>query len=324
MDADALAERAAATASVAAAKLSSAVGRVDQTVKEVLAEQGAPSLDDVAAAARQQLESAGISVDSFPNAAVAAVMAPGGGESVRAALDAVASSEELEALRREGNRVLGHVLASESAISVLGYVEEQSVTAAAESAAVIDGAVSRLRGAVDSGIVGSAVSAGASFVATSGVEPDALRRVLALATGSLQPSPPAVQVQLRVVGGSVKCDVCAGSSQGGGDGGQPGNGGLGDGGRLGGAVQWVQEQKLGQQALAHGVAALQRLDSGAVQAICSDGERALVDPEARAELLSRARDALLSYLSSYLPTVEVPPVSRCAEGESLARELLLP
>ena len=261
MDADALAERAAATASVAAAKLSSAVGRVDQTVKEVLAEQGAPSLDDVAAAARQQLESAGISVDSFPNAAVAAVMAPGGGESVRAALDAVASSEELEALRREGNRVLGHVLASESAISVLGYVEEQSVTAAAESAAVIDGAVSRLRGAVDSGIVGSAVSAGASFVATSGVEPDALRRVLALATGSL-PSPPAVQVQLRVVGGSVKCDVCAGSSQGGGgDGGQPGDGGLGDGGRLGGAVQWVQEQKLGQQALAHGVA-LQRLGSG--------------------------------------------------------------
>ena len=262
MDADALAERAAATASVAAAKLSSAVGRVDQTVKEVLAEQGAPSLYDVAAAARQQLEFAGISVDSFPNAAVAAVMAPGGGESVRAALDAVASSEELEALRREGNRVLGHVLASESAISVLGYVEEQSVTAAAESAAVIDGAVSRLRGAVDSGIVGSAVSAGASFVATSGVEPDALRRVLALATGSLQPSPPAVQVQLRVVGGSVKCDVCAESSQGGGgDGGQPGDGGLGDGGRLGGAVQWVQEQKLGQQALAHGVA-LQRLGSG--------------------------------------------------------------
>ena len=48
-----------------------------------------------------------------------------------------------------------------------------------------------------------------------------------------------------------------------------------------------------------------------MQAICSDGERALVDPEARAELLSRARDALLSYLSSYLPTVEVlstPPV----------------
>ena len=151
--------------------------------------------------------------------------------------------------------MLGHVLASESAISVLGYVEEQSVTAAAESAAVIDGAVSRLRGAVD--VVGSAVSAGASFV-----EPDALRRVLALATGSLQPSPPAVQVQLRVVGGSVKCDVCAGSIQGGGgDGGQPGDGGLGDGGRLGGAVQWVQEQKLGQQALAHGVA-LQRLGSG--------------------------------------------------------------
>ena len=163
MDADALAERAAATASVAAANLSSEVGRVDQTMKEMLAEQGAPSLDDVAAAARQQLESAGISVDSFTNAAVAAVMAPGGGESVRAALDAVASSEELEALRREGNRVLGHVLASESAISVLGYVEEQSVTAAAESAAVIDGAISRLRGAVDSGIVGSAVSAGASF-----------------------------------------------------------------------------------------------------------------------------------------------------------------
>ncbi len=40
---------------------------------------------------------------------------------------------------------------------------------------------------------------------------------------------------------------------------------------------------------------------------------ALVDPEKRAELLGKAKDALLAFFVSYLPQVEVPPISGVKE-----------
>ena len=40
----------------------------------------------------------------------------------------------------------------------------------------------------------------------------------------------------------------------------------------------------------------------------------MVDPEKRADLLSKAKDALLAFFVSYLPQVEVPPISGIKEN----------
>ena len=298
----------AETQALAAARLSSPMGKIIST-----------PVASAAAALQEQT----MALLGKAQALQASDAPSGASDALQKALDEAAGSDEAEKLRNEGARVLGELGKSEAAQSVFGavggLVEERAAGAAAGGANAIGDIAARVRGAVESGALGGVVESGAALLAktTRGAEKEtgaALGTILdgasslaARANAALEGgSPPAARVKLAVNDdGLVRAEITAEAAA-------DGAGGVSE--ALLSRLQWAQEQKLGQYALAQGAKALEGLDAASLEELVSGGKQAMVDPEKRADLLSKAKDALLAFFVSYLPQVEVPPISGIKEN----------